>query len=630
MKKLNLGIVAHVDAGKTSLTERLLYDTGVIDVVGHVDHGNTQMDTMEIERERGITINASVVSFPIDTDTHINLIDTPGHADFIAEVERALQVLDAAILVISAVDGVQAQTRILMQCLKKMKKPTLIFLNKVDQRGASSIELIKQINASLSIVAFPMVKVSQIGTRNADVDHYYTAHNADYRQHLIEVLADNNDPFLKQCIETNFAIERFNFINELKTQTANASLFPVYCGSAITGVGINKLLFGIKHLLPFKTPNPSADLAGTLFKIEHQKNGGKRYYINLDAGSLHIKDTLTLYRKKNNELQTTIKKISALRIFRNGLSVPTSTAEAGHIVIANGLEGAQIDDTLSSAQVSSKHIFSRPKLQTVICPDNPSDLARLVKALQQFSEEDPLISFRQNINNELIVNLYGDIQKEVISQRLNNEFHMSVNFSTSEVVCIERPIKTGSAVNIMDLHNPPLEFYATLGFRIEPGPIDSGIHYDMQAHSGTLPTGYHSVVKAGVFQFLEHGLYGWQVTDCTVTLTHTGICPLSMATHFRQLTPLLMKKALQEAHTAICEPYSRITLTIPHNQLNLVIQTIIKLQAKITQITEEKTNSIIIANVPTKHLNEIEIHLPGLTQGRGICIAEHFGFIPRQ
>lgn len=628
MKTLNLGILAHVDAGKTSLTERLLFEAGIIQQLGAVDTGNTQMDTMDIERQRGITIQASVVSFPIGSFDKINLIDTPGHADFIAEVERSLRVLDAAILVISAVEGIQPQTRVLMQCLKKLKKPTLVFINKVDRQGAQPTEIIRSINASLDIVAFPMVHVSHSGTKDATVQHFYTSQQAEYRQHLLDTLAEGDDPFLLKCIETDFSVEKDDFILQIQKQTAAAAFFPVYCGSAMTGVGVDKLLFGIGHILPFKQQSVSESNAGEIFKIEHHANHSKDYFINLTSGNLRNRQTITLYCN-DNSAEPFAQKITKLQVFENGKVMPANMAEAGSIVIVNGLTDASIGDTLSPNNHKHNDTFSRPKLQTVISPINPTDRPQLVYALQIFSEQDPLISFRLN-ENELVIDLYGEIQKEVITQRLHDEFQIDVIFSPSKVICIERPIGKGEAINLMDLHNPPLEFYATLGFRIEPGLEDSGIKIDMHTKSGSIPKGYLSVVRESMLTFLKKGLYGWPVTDCLITLTHAGVCPLSIAPHFRQLTPILMQQALKNSGTQVCEPYSSFEIELPSGLLNAVLIELGNIHAVIQQIKDDNKKVTIMGELRSKYLHLFESQLPGLTNGRAVFFATQVGYRPIQ
>ena len=231
---LNLGILAHVDAGKTSLTERLLFTAGITDEIGSVDAGSTQTDTLALERQRGITIKSAVVSFPLRGIT-VNLVDTPGHPDFIAEVERVLGVLDGAVLVISAVEGVQAQTRVLLRTLRRLRIPTLLFVNKIDRVGARHDEVLAEIAARLTAAVVPMSTVTDIGTRNAAV--------APIPAIPIEPLADNDEVLLKSYVD-NGAISCEQLRTELAAQTRQNLVFPVFFGSAITGAGSPSFLSG--------------------------------------------------------------------------------------------------------------------------------------------------------------------------------------------------------------------------------------------------------------------------------------------------------------------------------------------------------------------------------------------------
>src|SRR5829696_7300871 len=239
MSTLNLGIVAHVDAGKTTLTERLLFAAGVIDEIGRVDDGSTQTDTLTLEQQRGITINSAVVSFAID-DVTVNLIDTPGHPDFIAEAERVLNILDGAVLVVSAVEGVQAQTRVLMRTLQRLKIPTLIFVNKIDRNGAQFERLLGSISEKLTRAIIPMGSVSGLGTRNAEFTPHGAA-DADFTTGIIDLLADNDDAFLAAYVDDETEVSYSSLRGGFAAQARRARVHPVYFGSAVTGAGLDSL-----------------------------------------------------------------------------------------------------------------------------------------------------------------------------------------------------------------------------------------------------------------------------------------------------------------------------------------------------------------------------------------------------
>lgn len=240
MHTLNLGILAHVDAGKTSLTERLLHTVGIIDEIGSVDDGSTQTDSLALERQRGITIKSAVVSFEID-DVTVNLIDTPGHPDFIAEVERVLSVLDGAVLVISAVEGVQAQTRVLMRTLRRLRVPTLVFVNKIDRRGARDEAVLRAVTERLTPAVVPMGRTVGQGTPQARFAPGLTPD-------ALDVLADHDDRLLTAYVEDGVPDALLRAA--LADQTARALVHPVFFGSAMTGAGVDELITGIRDLLP--------------------------------------------------------------------------------------------------------------------------------------------------------------------------------------------------------------------------------------------------------------------------------------------------------------------------------------------------------------------------------------------
>src|SRR5262245_18347247 len=263
MPSLNLGILAHVDAGKTSLTERLLLTAGVIDELGSVDAGSTQTDSLALERQRGITIRSAVVSFEVAGVT-VNLIDTPGHPDFIAEVERVLSVLDGAVLVVSAVEGVQAQTRVLMRALRRLRIPTLIFVNKTDRRGADPERVYREITTRLA----PAV--------HADLSD------------ALETLAEHDDTLLAAYVNDTAVTE-----DDLKKTLAGRTLdvHPVFFGSAITGAGVPELITGLTELLPVAA-HRDGPLSGTVFKVERGPAGEKIAYVRMFAGTLRLRDRL--------------------------------------------------------------------------------------------------------------------------------------------------------------------------------------------------------------------------------------------------------------------------------------------------------------------------------------------------
>ncbi|MES2122289.1 MAG: translation factor GTPase family protein [Chlamydiota bacterium] len=618
---MNIGILAHVDAGKTSLTERLLFFAGVIDRMGSVDKGSTQTDSMELERERGITIQSAVVSFTLQ-GRKIHLIDTPGHSDFISEVERALRVLDGAILVISAVEGVQPQTRVLMHTLSRLKIPTLLFINKIDRKGAREQSLLEEIAQKLTPHAIPLNRVSALGSKEA------ATHPFSDLQQLIDALAENNDSFLEAYVKNPSEIDSETCLAELASQTQNGSVHPVYFGSAITGRGIEELTAGICSFLSPPQTSAEGPPQGSIFKIEREDSGEKVAYVRLDAGTLSTRDEISLSRRAlTGEMLTHRAKVTAIKLFENGKVLSGTQASAGNIAKVWGLKEARVGDKIGVAEtLSSDAFFSPPTLETAVRAKNPLDNPALFAALQKMAEEDPLIHTRMDgTRQEISIRLYGEVQKEVVKARLLTDYGIEVLFKETKTVLVERPTATGEALYQIDMHGSNA-FYVTVGLRVEPGPPNSGVQYLLAVERGSLPKTYHSVLKESVYARLKEGLHGWEVTDCIVTLTHTGICPLSMATEFRTLGPLILMQALERAGTHLCEPSSRFDLKAPAASASILFAKLCEASATVRSATVAGGFVHIEGILPTRSLHPFEIQLPTLTQGSGILHSEFAGY----
>ncbi|EEM59365.1 GTP-binding elongation factor protein, TetM/TetO [Bacillus thuringiensis serovar monterrey BGSC 4AJ1] len=428
MKTINIGIVAHVDAGKTSLTERILYETNVIKEVGRVDSGSTQTDSMELERQRGITIKASVVSFFID-DVKVNVIDTPGHADFIAEVERSFRVLDGAILVISAVEGVQAQTKILMQTLQKLNIPTILFVNKIDRTGANTEKVVKQIKTILSNEAFPFYSVQNEGTKEARIIEYKSYDDC------IERLAPYNESLLESYVNNEIVTDTL-LREELEKQIQQANLYPIFFGSALTGIGVTELLEDIPALLPANNLSQDEELSGIVFKIEREPSGEKIAYVRVFSGTLHVRKYVHIQRDQSLSHKEKIKKMC---IFHNGNAVQTSTVPSGDFCKVRGLNNIKIGDIIGERTDYIKDIhFAEPQMEAAINAVPKERIHDLYAALMELCEEDPLIKvWKDDIHNELYIRLFGEVQKEVIETTLYEKYNLQVTFSSTRVVCME-------------------------------------------------------------------------------------------------------------------------------------------------------------------------------------------------
>jgi ribosomal protection tetracycline resistance protein len=605
-RTLNLGIVAHVDAGKTTLTERLLYTAGVIEEVGSVDKGTTQTDTLPLEQERGITIKAAVVSFELG-DLTVNLIDTPGHPDFIAEVERVLSVLDGAVLVISAVEGVQPQTRVLMRALRRLHIPTLLFVNKMDRAGADFDRVVGEIRDRLTPdVAIP----------DGDVDA------------LVDALAQNDDELLAAYVDGGASAERVRAA--LADQARRALVYPVLRGSAITGAGVGHVAVALGELLPAAVGDPDATLSASIFKIERGANGEKIAYLRMFAGTLRTREVVGG------------EKVTAIAVFENGAAGREPAVSGRQIAKVWGLHDAQIGDIVGERPPRTpRREFPPPTLQSVVEPSDPDDAHALRVALAQLAEQDPLINVRDEPDGELTVSLYGEVQQQVIEATLRDDFGVDAVFRDITPICVERPRAVGEGLEI--LHGDSNPFNAEIGLRIDPAPDNSGIEFRLDVATRDVPLyvyktrdDFREQMERYVGTALRRGLQGWQVVDCVVTMTRCGYSiadgppsrrgPTSTAADFRKLTPLVVAQALERAGTVVCEPVVRVSLEIPTRSVGAVLPALARLGAAVEVPSPRGELSILEALLAVTAADELQRQLAGLTGGEGVVESTFAGY----
>jgi ribosomal protection tetracycline resistance protein len=592
---LNLGILAHVDAGKTTLTERLLYDAGVIAEPGSVDHGTTQTDTLALERERGITIKSAVVSFPIDGVT-VNLIDTPGHPDFIAEVERVLGVLDGVVLVVSAVEGVQAQTLVLMRALQRLRIPTLFFVNKTDRAGADVERVIGELRARLGVHPVPLSSLDA------------------------EQLAEHDDDVLAAFLDGR----SFDVEEALADLTRRALVQPVVHGSALTGDGVDDVRAAIVRFVPASSGDSESPLDATVFKIDRGAKGEKVAWMRLFSGSVRVRDRIG------------DAKVTQLEVFDHGGPARRRSASAGEIAKVWGLHNVRIGDRLGGAEAFVRQQFAPPTLEAVVEPVDPDAGNELRIALEQLAEQDPLIRLRQN-GRELSVSIYGDVQKEVLEATLARDYRLEVTFLETRPICVERPVGVGESGELLNAPTNP--FNAQLGLRIEPAPDGSGVSFELGGithdriplYAYKRRNEFESAMAGYVRDALQVGLHGWEVIDCVVTLVDCWYSladgppsrrgPLSMPSDFRGLAGHVLGRALAAAETVVCEPILHIRLEVPAASLGSVLAAARRLDGRLDAATLE-------GELPAVRLSALQRQLPGLTRGEGVIESSFAGYRP--
>ncbi|AUO18359.1 MULTISPECIES: tetracycline resistance ribosomal protection mosaic protein Tet(O/32/O) [Clostridia] len=612
MKIINLGILAHVDAGKTTLTESLLYTSGAIAELGSVDEGTTRTDTMNLERQRGITIQTAVTSFQWE-DVKVNIIDTPGHMDFLTEAYRALSVLDGAVLVISAKDGVQAQTRILFHALQKMNIPTIIFINKIDQNGIDLQRVYQSIKDKLTSDMIVMQEVSlspQISmTDISDLDKW-------------DMIISGSDELLERYVaEDSLDIQELQY--EKCKRTRCCSLFPVYHGSAKDNLGTEKLIEAVTETFITETDDIQSELCGYVFKVEYTERKKRLSYLRLYHGTLHLRDTLLLSKKKKI-------KITEMCIPSNGEIVPADHACPGEIVILAD-DTLKLNDILGNEKLLPHKTWidnPMPLLRTTVEPQKPEQREALLNALAEIADTDPLLHFDiDTVTHEIMLSFLGKVQLEVICSLLEEKYHVGVAMKEPSVIYLERPLR--KAEYTIHIEVPPNPFWASVGLSIEPLPIGSGVQYESRVSLGYLNQSFQNAVMEGVLYGCEQGLYGWKVTDCKICFEY-GLyySPVSTPADFRLLSPIVLEQALKKAGTELLEPYLHFEIYAPQEYLSRAYHDAPRYCADIVSTQIKNDEVILKGEIPARCIQEYRNDLTYFTNGQGVCLTELKGYQP--
>ena len=606
MKIINIGILAHVDAGKTTLTESLLYTSGAILELGSVDKGTTRTDTMFLERQRGITIQAAVTSFNWN-DYKINIVDTPGHTDFITEVYRSLSVLDGAILVISAKDGVQAQTRILFHALQKMNIPTIIFINKIDQYGINLNNIYQNIKEKLSndiIVMQNVTLTPEISIKNIiDLDEW-------------DPVISKNDKLLEKYIAgEKLTIQELTY--EEYRCVKKGSLFPIYHGSARNNIGTQQLIEAISNLFCSEMNENDSELCGRVFKIEYTDHKQRLVYLRLYSGTLHLRDTIVLSEKKK-------VKLTEIYIPSNGEMIQTKTVCSGDIfIIPNNT--LRLNDIIGNEKLLPCNVWNDktvPILRTRIEPIKIEEREKLLDALTEIADTDPLLRYYvDTITHEIIISFLGTVQLEVICSLLIEKYHINIRIEDPTVIYLEKPLQ--KADYTIHIEVPPNPFWASIGLSITPLPIGSGIQYESKVSLGYLNQSFQNAVREGINYGLEQGLYGWEVTDCKICFEY-GVyySPVSTPSDFRFLAPIVLEQALKKAGTQLLEPYLSFILFTPQEYFSRAYNDAQK-HCAIIETSQSKNDEVIFTgHIPVRCINEYRNTLTLYTNGQAVFLTE--------
>lgn len=601
---MNIGILAHVDAGKTSITELMLYKSGSIRSLGNVDKGTSVSDSLEIEKERGISVRLSTASF-LWEDTNFNIIDTPGHLDFSSEVERSLLALDCAVLVLSAMEGVQAHTDNIWLALRKLNIPTLIFINKVDRPGADTNSVLQEIEQELTSDTVVMQQVRIESEDNIKID------SIDFTDSALKEKIIESDNLLLEKYLDEISISMEEISNSFKRQIADSKIFPILFGSAKYDIGITELMSFLSVYFPNAHGDENAEPSGIVYKLEHDQNIGKIASVRLFNGILQNRDNIEIYG--GNEAS----KISQIRKLQGHKFQDTGILKAGDTGALCGLSNVKAGDIIGKpgGRINTEVSLKTPLLTIKVSPENNADYSELVKALQILSDEDPSLQLLWlQDERELHIKVMGLIHIEILKSLINNRFGINALFGDPTVIYKETPSKSGQAY---EEYTMPKPCWAVVLFTIEPGEPGSGIEYHSEVSFNKIAARYQKEVERTIPRALNQGIKGWEVTDIKITLVdgeHHNIH--SRAGDFAVATPMALMKGFESMGTDLLEPILEFTVKASEEHLGKIASSLTKIGAEINshEIIDSKLK--IKGLVPLATSMDYSITLASITSGK--------------
>ncbi len=586
-----IGVIAHVDAGKTTFAEGLLYHTNTIRKKGRVDHKNSYLDTHHLEKERGITIFSEQAVINYKGDTYY-LIDTPGHVDFSPEMERTIMVMDYAIIIVSAVEGVQGHTETVWQLLKKHKIPAFFFINKTDRVGADVGNVIGEIRVNLT----------------EDVLHISNSLDEDIDQEVLEFLAERNDKLLEFYMEGENTKEVW--IEQMRKMIRGNNLYICGSGSALQDVGILEF-FDIIHCLT-ETNYSDKEFKGRIYKIGHDNNGNRISYLKITGGSIRVREEIS-YQSGKEELS---EKITQIRVY-NGVKYHTvASADAGQLVGVMGLSKTWAGQGFGRVNQDPAYKMV-PALKSKVIFNSAVNVMEVLTAFNILNEEDPSLKVRwEEELQEIHIQVMGPIELEILKEIVKDRFNLSIEFGEPGIIYKEtiNGEVTGAG------HFEPLRHYAEVHLKIEAGDRDSGIVFENLAHVDDLSKGNQNLVKQHIFEREHRGLLtGSPLTDLKISLL-TGRAH-NKHTHggdFREATYRALRQGLEKADNLLLEPYYGFKIKVDLDDMGRVLSDIQKASG-IFEPPETKGNKVIIrGKAPVATFMNYPTEFLAFTGGKGL------------
>lgn len=592
---INIGIVAHVDAGKTTLSESMLYHAGAIRKLGRVDHKDAFLDTDQMERERGITIFSKQAVFRWK-DRTITLLDTPGHVDFSAEMERVLQVLDCAVLVVSGADGVQGHTQTLWKLLKRYHIPTFLFVNKMDQEGTDGEKLLKELRKRFGENVVPFVDIMTESDCPGGKVYLHTKEGAV--EEVLEELAVCEDDMMEEYLE-----EGRISLDKVQKAVADRQVFPCYFGSALHSQGVEELLDGLDLYIKDKTY--PAEFGAKVYKIARDNQGNRLTYLKVTGGRLKVKDVVEGLNEKINQI----------RIYSGEKFEAVQEVEAGRVCAVTGLENTRPGQGIGAEEESDLPVLEPVLTYQILLPDD-CDVHKMLLNLKILEEEEPELHIVwEEQTSEIHVQLMGDVQIEILQRMIKERFGVLVEFGEGSIVYKETITAPVEGVG----HFEPLRHYAEVHLRLEPGERGSGMQFAAECSEDILDRNWQRLVLTHLEEKEHKGvLTGSPITDMKITLTsgrahqkHTE------GGDFRQATYRAVRQGLKKADSILLEPYYEFRMEIPSENVGRAMTDIQNMSGKFgTPMIEEET-TVLTGSAPVSLMRGYQKEFTAYTGGRG-------------
>ena len=597
MKRFVIGILAHVDAGKTTMSEAILYETGKLKKMGRVDNRDAFLDTFALERARGITIFSKQAVFPLG-DTFVTLLDTPGHVDFSAEMERTLQVLDYAVLIVSGADGVQGHTETLWRLLKRYRIPVFLFVNKMDQKGTDREAVLASLKERLDhgIVDFSGVSGNRdiLGTSDKTAEEIATCDEA-----LLEAyLADGS-------LKTE----------DVRNAIQNRKLFPCFFGSALKLTGVREFLTALGEFA--SCPDYTKDFGAKVFKISRDETGVRMTHLKITGGNLKIRDSLSL---------DSDEKINQIRLYSGSKFEALKEAEPGMVVAVTGISDTKPGQVFGTASDSVLPLLEPVLTYRILLPFG-TDSHTMLKNMRILEEEDPQLHIVWNeALGEIQAQVMGDVQMEILKSQVLDRFGVEIGFGEGNIVYKETITKTVEGVG----HFEPLRHYAEVHLLMEPGEPGTGLVFDTNCSEDMLDKNWQRLILTHLEEKRFRGiLTGSEITDMKITLSagrahqkHTE------GGDFRQATYRAVRQGLCEAGCVLLEPYYAFRLEVPSENLGRAMADLDRMQCEFSAPEQDGSMALLTGTAPVSTMRNYQRDVISYTKGRGRLTLSLSGYEP--